>query len=71
MAYLELSLEAYDNIIKAAGNKASSVARVCEEQGVWEAEASEEAPPDYVPVEEIRTEVQTELPGIEEGAGHD
>lgn len=62
MAYLELSLEAYDNIIKAAGLKAASVAKVCEEQGVWEAKAIEEAPPDYVPVEDIRTEVQTELP---------
>jgi hypothetical protein len=68
MAYLELSLEAYDNLIKAAGMKASSVAKVCAEQGVWEPASEEEAPPEYEAPETITTEVDTEAL---EGEGHD
>ena len=52
MAYLELSREAYDNLIKAAGLKASRVAKICNEQGVWSIEAALEAPPG-VAVEEV------------------
>ena len=44
MAYLELSKEAYNDIILAAGMKGSKVARVCEAQGVWSPEAQDEAP---------------------------
>jgi len=61
MAYLELSKVAYDNLIKAAGLKASSIAKVCQDQGVWEPQAADEAPPQVAP-EDIRTEVQTEMP---------
>jgi len=45
MAYLELSLEAYNDIIQAAGLKGSKVARVCAEQGHWCGQAADEAPP--------------------------
>ena len=43
MAYLELSLEAYDDLIRAAGSRGGQVARVCNEQGVWETSPEEEA----------------------------
>ena len=49
MAYLELTKEAYNDIINAAGLKASAVARVCETQGVWSAEAAAEEPVVTVP----------------------
>ena len=48
MAYLELTLEAYDDLIKAAGNRAAQVSKVCRVQGVWTQEAEAEAPPDTV-----------------------
>ena len=59
MAYLELSLEAYDDLIKAAGLKAGAVAKVCRTQGVWSIEAALEEPTD-VEVEETET-AQTNL----------
>lgn len=77
MAYLELSLEAYDNLIKAAGLKASSVARVCEEQGVWEPQAAEEAPPDVAEPDAAQLNLDVPDPGttyepsVDEGQGHD
>jgi hypothetical protein len=46
MAYLELTMVAYDNIIKAAGLRGGQVAKVCADQGVWSAEAEAEAPVD-------------------------
>ena len=49
MAYLELSKEAYNDLIIAAGMKASKVAKVCETQGVWSEEAMDEAPPNVEP----------------------
>lgn len=48
MAYLELSLVAYDNLIKAAGNRGGQVSKVCREQGTWEDAAAAEAPPGAV-----------------------
>ena len=44
MAYLELSKMGYEALIKAAANKAGSVAKVCNEQGIWGPEADAEAP---------------------------
>jgi len=44
MAYLEFTLEAYDNLIKAAGNRGAQVSKVCREQGAWEDTAAEEDP---------------------------
>ena len=49
MAYLELSKEAYNDLIMAAGIKGSKVAKVCETQGVWSEEAMQEAPPNVEP----------------------
>ena len=44
MAYLTLSKMGYEALIKAAANKAGSVAKVCTEQGIWGGEAILEAP---------------------------
>ena len=71
MAYLELSLEAYDNLIKAAGMKASSVAKVCADQGVWEPQAAEEAPPDVAEPAHDPDGGTTYEPSVDEGEGHD
>ena len=43
MAYLELSKEAYDDLLHAAGSRAGQVAKVCNELGVWETTVEEEA----------------------------
>ena len=53
MAYLELSFEGYENLIKAAGNRGAQISKVCREQGTWEDAASEEDP--------ARDERQTDL----------
>ena len=45
MAYLELSMVAYDNLIKAAGNRGGQVAKACADFGVFEDRAAAEAPP--------------------------
>ena len=42
--YLELTLTAYDNLIKAAGSRGAQVAKICNEQGAWSAEADDAAP---------------------------
>ncbi len=61
MAYLELSLEAYDNLIKAAGNRGAQVSRVCREQGCWEAAAADENPAIETAVDTETEPVQTDL----------
>lgn len=58
MAYLELSKEAYNDIIQAAGMKGAKVARVCEDQGVWSAEATQEAPPNVQEPDTFETPVE-------------
>ena len=53
MAYLELSKEAFDDLIRAAGSRAGQVANVCNTQGVFETtpaeEESEVAEPEVAP----------------------
>ena len=53
MAYLELSKEAYNDIIMAAGMKASSVAKVCETQGIWSEAAAAEEPVVSEPIDSM------------------
>ena len=57
MAYLELSLEAYDDLIRAAGSRAGQIAKVCNEKGVWQTTPDEEA----AAVSEPETETETEV----------
>ena len=59
MAYLEISKEAYNDIIIAAGMRAAQVAKVCEAQGVWSAEAAAEEP---VVTEEVHVPATTYAP---------
>ena len=49
MAYLELSMEAYNDLIIAAGTRAGRVSAVCNAQGVWSKDAQADAPVDAVP----------------------
>lgn len=65
MAYLELSREAYDDIIKAAGIRGGQVAKVCNDQGVWSAEAEAEAP-EFSPVEETTPVASASVPMYDE-----
>ncbi len=58
MAYLELSLEAYDDLIRAAGSRAGQIAKVCNEKGVWQTTPDEEA----AAVSEPETETETAPP---------
>ena len=53
MAYLELSKEAYNDLILAAGMKASRVAKVCELQGVWSEAAAAEEPVVSEPIDGV------------------
>ena len=68
--YLELTLTAYDNMIKAAGNRGGSVARVCHEQGVWSVEAEKAAPADVAEPDpllgepEVISEPEPEAPPV-------
>lgn len=50
MAYLELSREAYEDVLNAAGNRRGAVALKLSDVGVWDATATKaEAPPEAVP----------------------
>ena len=59
MTYVSLSKEAFDDVIRAAGNRAAQVAKVFNESGEWSAQAQSEAPPDAV--EEQEQEQETDV----------
>ncbi len=64
MAYLELTMEAYEDVLNAAGNRRGQVALKINELGVFETTPAEEevavAEPEVEPEVETPTEAATE-----------